>query len=374
MGKFLVVSGSALKKVGDKYFGYGPYIKELNIWARHVDKLVIVAPLSTSDVSEIDREIEHSEMEFFGFPEFSVLNLKEILQTISILPGLLYQLVVEMKKADHIHLRCPSNVGLIGSLVQIAFPGKKKSVKYAANWDWKSRQPWSSRVQQRILRNTIFSRNITVLVYGEWPDRNKNILPFFTASYTEKDKYPPIEPRILTSEKPIELIYVGGLVKGKQPLLSAAVVNLLTEWGIDVRLTYYGEGPERRAIEDFVRQHKLENRIVLKGNRTSDDVKDAFKKSHFLVFMSRSEGWPKVVAECMFWGCYPITTSVSMVPQMIGNNERGSLIDADPGKVAAEIKCLATNPMVYKERCAAAINWSQQFTMEKFENEIVQII
>ena len=39
-----------------------------------------------------------------------------------------------MKWADHIHLRCPGNIGLLGCIVQIAFPKKVKTVKYAGNW------------------------------------------------------------------------------------------------------------------------------------------------------------------------------------------------------------------------------------------------
>jgi hypothetical protein len=35
---------------------------------------------------------------------------------------------------DHIHLRCPGNMGLIGCFIQMLFPSKTKTAKYAGNW------------------------------------------------------------------------------------------------------------------------------------------------------------------------------------------------------------------------------------------------
>ena len=110
--------------------------------------------------------------------------------------------------------------------------------------------------------------------------------------------------------------------------------------------------------------------IELKGNQTAEEVKNAFKKSHFLVFISKTEGWPKVVAESMFWGCYPITTPVSMVPEMIKNGERGSLVSANPKEIGDLILHLISNPERYYKSCQEAMNWSRQFTLNRFEKEI----
>ena len=40
-----------------------------------------------------------------------------------------------------------------------------------------------------------------------------------------------------------------------------------------------------------------------------------------------SEGWPKVIAEGMFWGCLPIATRVSCVPNMLNNGKRGIILE-----------------------------------------------
>ena len=116
-----------------------------------------------------------------------------------------------MRWADHIHLRCPGNVGLLGSLVQVFFPSKPKTAKYAGNWDPKAKQPLSYKIQKWLLSNTLLTKNMTVLVYGEWPNQTKNIKSFFTATYREADKK---EIQIRKLEADIQFVFVGTLSVG----------------------------------------------------------------------------------------------------------------------------------------------------------------
>ena len=110
---------------------------------------------------------------------FNVIGLRNISKSIFAIPSICFIIFKQMKNADHIHLRCPNNMGLLACFVQIFFPNKNKTAKYANNWDWKSTQPFTYRLQQIILRNTLLTKNMKVLVYGNWNDKTKNIIPFF---------------------------------------------------------------------------------------------------------------------------------------------------------------------------------------------------
>ena len=271
-----------------------------------------------------------------------------------------------MKWADHIHLRCPSNVGLLGCFVQMLFPSKPKTVKYAGNWDSKSKQPLSYRLQKWILSSTVLTRNTKVLVYGEWENQSKNIVPFFTASYS-KDIIKEIPNKNLSEE--IRFIFVGGLTIGKQPLKSVQVVQQLKGKGYNVRLDIYGDGIEKGHVERYINQNQLSSFITLHGNADKEIVKNAYQKAHFLVFISKSEGWPKVVAEAMFWSCLPITTEVSCVPYMIDYGNRGVLVTDTVDVIVNKIEKYLKDESLYQKQVEAAKNWSQQFTLEKFETE-----
>lgn len=57
------------------------------------------------------------------------------------------------------------------------------------------------------------------------------------------------------------------------------------------------------------------------------DVFNIFRKSHLLLLPSQSEGFPKVVAEAMAFGCIPIVSDVSSIGQYIEHKKQGFLIN-----------------------------------------------
>ena len=368
--KFLIVTHALHKNRGNQWYAYEPYVREMNLWLKQVDEVVIVAPLSNASVHDIEAEYQHNNISFKQIPAFNVLNVKQLFYTLVKLPVIFFIIWNNMRKADHIHLRCPGNIGLIGCLVQLFFPKKKKTVKYAGNWDPESQQPTSYKVQQYIL-NSSLTKNTKVLVYGAWPHVSKNILSFFTASYYKKDII-PIAPRPLTGK--IKILFVGGLTKGKRPLLSLKVAHRLLQDGVDVSIDFYGDGIMRPKLEQYIHEHQLNDVVFLHGNVTKARVKEAFKSAHFLLFISKSEGWPKVVAEAMFWKCLPISSKVSCIPTMLGNGERGSVILPEVGPITKEIKMYLSNQERYIKKVNAAAQWSRQYTLDTFEEAIKQLL
>lgn len=353
------------------YFAYAPYVREMNIWTKYVDKLIIVAPKSRSPKTSIDTKYEHENIEFVAVSEFDVLNLKGIVSTFFKIPGICWRIYSAMKKADHIHLRCPGNIGLIGCMIQILFPKKIKTAKYAGNWDPKSSQPLSYKLQKWILSNTFLTRNMQVLVYGQWEGSTKNVKPFFTATYKEVDKS-LIIPKGLKHQ--IRFIFVGALVSGKNPLYAIQLIEALHKEEHNVALDLYGEGAERIELEKYIVQKKLENIILLKGNQTQEMVKMAYEQSHFVILPSDSEGWPKAVAEGMFWGCVPLATEVSCVPFMLDFGNRGVLLEMSFKNDVNQIKELLQNQTDYKSKSEKASDWSRKYTLDVFEEEILKLL
>ncbi|MGC4041487.1 MAG: glycosyltransferase [Flavobacterium sp.] len=350
-----------------RYFAYSPYVREMNIWSGYVGKIVLVAPLNLQNPTPIDLEYSHQDIDFRKVPAFNFLSLGAIFATLFSLPKISLEIYNAMKASDHIHLRCPGNMGLLGCLIQILFPQKKKTAKYAGNWDPKAKQPLSYRLQKWILSNTFLTKNMQVLVYGNWENSTKNIKPFFTASYFEEDKI-EVKPRKLNET--IDFLFVGTLSKGKQPLYAIQLVEQLFKKGHTVSLSLYGEGSERKILEEYISANHLGNIVFLQGNQNQETVKNAYMKNHFLILPSQSEGWPKVVAEAMFWGCLPIASKVSCVPDMLGNGQRGLLLDLELNEDVQKTASLLTERALYENKAENAIKWSRQFTMDAFENEI----
>lgn len=355
-----------------KYYAYGPYVREMNLWMRSGMELIIVAPIDkVKKPSSIDLAYKCENICFIAVPEFNLNGLHEILRTLYLLPLLIFNINKGMSLTDHIHLRCPGNMGLLGCISQIFFPHKIKTAKYAGNWDWNSKQPWSYRLQQRILRNTFLTRNMTALVYGDWPDRTKNIKPFFTASYSEYDRTEVIKPDLSIC---VNLAFVGTLSTNKSPLTSLLTLKELKSKGISAHLTLCGDGPEKDMLLRKAIEWDLANDVDFLGNVSAEKVKEVLRQAHFLVFISRSEGWPKAVAEAMWWGCIPITTAVSCVSQMLARGERGYLVENNMEVISGIISDSMNDSGKVKQISTLAMNWSREYTLERFESEIIKLI
>ncbi len=421
-----------------RYYAYAPYVREMNIWLGHVEEVEVVAPVRTwgrgdkgtrrkGDLEtggpgdegtgrlgdwktgrlgeqgtrrrgEQGIAYAHPKLDFTEVPSFNFLSFSSAIKSFFKIPFIFYKISGAMRRADHLHLRCPGNVGLLACFCQIFFPSKPKSAKYAGNWDPQAKQPWTYRFQKWILSNTFLTRNMQVLVYGKWEGQTKNIVPFFTASFSEKEK---TEVPKKAFSGPFTFLFVGNLVEGKRPLEAIKLVeelNVQLRGGTDleirassVRLEIYGVGPERKKLENYVVDNKLDEVVIFKGSRPLEELKAAYQKAHFVVLPSRSEGWPKAIAEGMFFGCIPIATPVSCVPWMLKPPpapeggakkptlaERGILIEIsgkeELNEEVEEIIRLIQDPEKLKRMSEAAKQWSQEYTLERFEEAIKGVL
>lgn len=369
--RFAIITHVPHKFCDGQYIAYGPYVREMNIWSAFVDEIEIISPLAATSPDLIDLSYSAKKIKFTKVPAFDLLGPKSILVALLQLPAIAFRIFKAMKRADHIHLRCPGNMGLIGCFVQILFPSKPKTAKYAGNWDLNAAQPWSYRLQKWVLNNTFLTRNMKVLVYGEWEGSSANVVPFFTATYSEFD-VSDVEPRDFANG--IRFLFVGSLSVGKRPLYAVKVVEALRKSGLEVRLDLFGEGAQRQPIQSYMAQNGLSDFVAVHGNRSEPDVRQAYKVSHFLLLPSKSEGWPKVIAEAMFWGAVPVSTKVSCVPWMLGNGKRGLELSLDLDRDVEMISELIRDKNRFYDLAIASRDWSQGYTLEKFGEEIKQLL
>ncbi|AWA29793.1 glycosyl transferase [Flavobacterium magnum] len=368
--RFLIVSNAPLVYENGIAKAYAPYIKEMAIWHENVTETAFCCPVWPAAngllVTEVPFPFRH-----FRLKDFNFKTPKAICYALFQVPYNVIILFRAMCWANHIHLRCPGNAGLIGALIQIFFPGKKKTAKYAGNWDTSVPKPLSYRLQQHLLANTFLTRNMAVLVYGNWAGAGKNIKPFFTASYSKKQ---------ITSftkedfEGPVRFVFAGMLTPGKGVIYALKIVHALRQRGHNISLELYGEGVERAAVEKYIAEHELQEFMHVFGNQNDRVLIDAYQRSHFVILPSASEGWPKVIAEGMFWGCVPIATPVSCVPDMLDSGKRGLLLKMQPHTDTANIEALINDYRGWLVKSSEAANWSQHFTTELFAEEISKLV
>lgn len=368
--KLAIISSSPFIKKNDEYFAYSPYAKELEIWARYSDQVAVTCPIWESENGLLVYKIPFNAV-IHNLKGFNIKSFKNFLKAFQYSFLNFYLIYKSMVWADHIHLRCPGNIGLMACIVQIFFPKKSKTVKYAGNWDSNAKQPWSYKLQKWILSTTFLTKNMQVLVYGEWENSSKNIRPFFTATYKEIDMI-DTPPRDLNGL--ISFLFVGTLTRGKQPLYAIQLIESIKTKGYQVELLIYGNGIEKVLLENYIIKNKLESYVFLMGNGDAEQIKKEYQENHFVILPSKSEGWPKVIAEGMFWGCLPIATKVSCVPNMLDNGNRGLLLTMNIKDDVALIETIINKPKDYYSKAILAMNWSRNYTVDLFENEIKKIL
>lgn len=371
MKRVTVISSAPLINTDKGWFMYKPYETEMQLWAKNTDQIFFCCPVWKEDRNLLKSKVSFKVHKTFELIEFDSTNIKNSIRAIGVVLVNAYRIFKVMRTATHIHLRCPGNVGLIACVVQILFPSKKKTAKYAGNWDPNAKQPLSYRIQKWILSNTFLTKNMQVLVYGEWENQTKNIKPFFTATYSEKE-IGPIIPRNFDGE--IKFLFAGTLSEGKRPLYAIQLVQELHKKGIKAQLDICGEGYLKQQLQQYISINNLSSFVFLKGNRSKEDLLQAYRKAHFLILASKSEGWPKVVAEAMFWGCVPLATNISCVNNMLDHENRGLLLTTNLEKDTQKVLDLINNPEEYYKKAQNAVSWSQQYTTEKFESEIRKLI
>jgi glycosyltransferase involved in cell wall biosynthesis len=114
------------------------------------------------------------------------------------------------------------------------------------------------------------------------------------------------------------LINVGRLVPEKsQTVLIDAFAMVSADSPAKVRLLIVGEGPERPALEQHVRQHQLEERVTLAGTRR--DIAALLNAADLFVLSSEIEGMPLAVGEALACACPVVATDAAGVREMLAD-------------------------------------------------------
>ena len=366
--KLLVVSAAPILKENDTLVAYAPMVAELDLWFEKADEVTILAPTKYSK-QLLTKAFARQDLKIVSVPPLYFGSFSGLLNAIWGIPVTKVKLLLAMAKADHIHLRPPGTISLFGCWMQMIFPWKKKTAKYAGNWSPKAAQPFSYKVQKWLLRNTFLTRNMKVLVYGDWPDQTKNIKPFFTATYWVTEKQEVVSRDYSGA---VKMVYLGTLSPNKRVDYAVKLIGELKDLGADASLDIYGEGGERAKLEQQITDLQLSDRVALKGNQPAEVVREALKTAHFSILASQSEGWPKAVAEAMFWGAIPLASPVSCVPWMLDQGKRGLLLDFETD--AETLAAMLSRPRRLTNMAAAGVKWSRQYTMDSFRSEIHKLL
>ena len=345
----------------NQIFAYGPYAREIEIWADLFDEVIIAAPVRREKPTGFAIPINRRNVSLSPQIETGGNTISAKLLQLFSLPMHIFKLCRAMKGADAIHVRCPGNLGLLGVILAPLF-SKKLIAKYAGQWPDYDGEPSSYRWQKKILRSRWWNSPVTV--YGEWPGEPSHVVPFFTSMMTRQQ----VEGAVAESseknlEAPIRIIFSGRLSREKGVHYLVEAVSILKERGLAVELVIVGNGAEFDTLQKQIATLGIADRVKMVGDIPYEAGLEYFKWGHVLVLPSKSEGFPKVLAEAMCHGMVCIGTNSGLVPKMLEG--RGIVLDSVGAKsIADAIEEISSDSDRLETMSRAGVEWASQYSIE----------
>lgn len=367
--RLVIISHTAHYEYNGIYYGWGPTIKEINKVAPEFESVVHFAPLHAGAVPGGNMPYTASNIKYIKLLEAGGTNFTEKVKLFLFAPINVFFILKELKTTDWIQLRAPSNIALIMLPVLSILRFYHKWVKYAGNWS-DSNAALTYRIQRWWLKNNLQGSKVTV--NGKWESDGKHVLAFENPCM---DEVSLISANAIAKNKsysnPLNICFVGQLDEGKGIVnLFDAFKLLSTEELSKINKVFVvGDGPLMNTLKEKRNNIKLD--IELLGYLDHDQVADVYVKSHINILPSRSEGFPKVIAEGAAYGCIPVVTDMSSLGQYV-NNSNGLLLPTN----SPEDICQAIRQILYasaSQRVCMAMNatkLAEKFTYEHYIHRV----
>ncbi len=140
---------------------------------------------------------------------------------------------------------------------------------------------------------------------------------------------------------------VAALAPHKDHFTFIETAAQLGERRSDLFFVIIGEGPERAAIEAYIREKGMSDRIVLTGFR--DDIPDILPELDLFLMSSRTEGLGTSILDAFWCGVPVVSTEAGGIPEMVEHEVTGLLAHpGDPEMLADQVIRLLNDRELYE--------------------------
>lgn len=304
-----------------KIVGFAPTVLEINYLSKYFDSIFHIAVIQENKKAP-KNTIEYSseKIRFIPIKPFGGNNFFKKITIISSSISTLLIIKKYLKEIDVFQFRAPTSIGVF-LIPYLGWISKKNGwFKYAGNWNQK-KAPLSYRFQKSVLK---VMNNYKVTINGKWENQPSHCLSFENPCISKENRiegFKIIQNKVF--KKPWNLCFAGELNDGKGvSLILKSLTNFSQKSRINI-IHFAGDGEKKQQYVDFAKNLNLN--IKFHGAIDRESLFNIFKSSHFLLLPSKSEGFPKVVAEAANFGCIPIVSSTSSIPHYIQNEKNGFL-------------------------------------------------
>jgi glycosyltransferase involved in cell wall biosynthesis len=361
--KLVVISHTLHAQNKDKQIvGWGPTIAEINYLSNHWEEVVLVACFTdeSSDASMLP--YTNTNIRFCAIPTFGGVGFIEKLSVFTLALTIIRIILKEVNGASHVQIRVPMGIGIYVLPLFLFIPRKFILwVKYANNWGHVSNS-LGYRFQRWFLGKNFLKCVVTI--NGFWPNQKKYLKSFENPCITN-EQFEFGKTIDKSFDNKLRVLFAGRIETAKGLDLLMQVLETLPQDRFE-EWVFIGEGPLKEPL------HKLTNELKISatfpGFVSQAEVHRYLANANILILPSKSEGFPKIVAEAWNYQVIPIVSPVGSLPHYLEHGKNGFMMD-DVSKEslnAAFEQLLKITPQELKGIAQKGQKLADKFTFEYY--------
>ena len=323
--RLTIISHTEHYKTSDgNIVGLGSTVTEINHLIEVFDEIVHVAMLHNCSPPPSALPYISNKITFVALPALGGQKISDKIAIVIKAFTVLKTVKTTINKTDYFQFRAPTGIGVFVIPYLILFSSKKGCFKYAGNWKQKN-APLAYSFQRWLLKQQ--KRKVTI--NGVWSNQPKHCITFENPCLTIEEVK---QGQIIIKNKridnnAIQFCFVGRLEEQKGvDLLIEAFTKLTEAEKTNIKAIHIvGDGKSKQKYMKMVLNSGLP--FIFHGFLSRHDVHNIYKDCHAIVLPSASEGFPKVIAEAMNYGCLPIVSNISSIGHYVQSGCNGFLLD-----------------------------------------------
>ncbi|MCK8479551.1 glycosyltransferase [Psychroserpens algicola] len=357
------------KNANGTIVGLGSTVTEINHLVSVFDEIRHIAMLHDVEVPPSALPYTSDKIKFIPIEAVGGSSFTDKFAIVKQAPKVIKTIKYHLKDSDYFQFRAPTGIGVFVIPYLTVFSSKPGWFKYAGNWNQKQ-APLAYRFQKWVLKQ----QSRTVTINGQWPDQPKHCLTFENPCLTMEEVHNGnlIAQNKTITKGTISLCFVGRLEPEKGLDLFIKALKHLTaeEKTMIQQVDVVGDGKRKDIYKKMT--DDLEVDVVFHGFVSREDVHRIYKSTHAIVLPSASEGFPKVIAEALNFGCIPVVSNVSGISHYVKHQQNGFLLDTISVEsiVSALKSIISLSPEDHIAMLTSHRDTIKKFTFSHYNNRI----
>lgn len=352
-------------------WAYEPYVREMRIWARLFERVVVCAPRGAGPIAGHAACYGAANVQWRPVAYSGRQGVRGRAARFLQMFWLAAALDRLARTSDLVLVRSPSHAGLIARPIA-RLRGRRTLTRWTGYFGDPGDEPPARRLERRMVERM----RAPALVYGG-ADRADHLVPFIPAFMSEAEME---RARLRSAGKqwapPWRLLSVGRLSeeKGFDMALEALAKLRERDPALDWHYRIVGEGVERDRLERLTAGLGLGDRVTFLGGLPFERVQELYTETHVVIQSSRIEGFVKIVPEAWAHGAVPVAAAVGHTPEVMRGTDAGVLYERNAGALTAALHGLLSDPVAMETMSRHGYRHLPRLSLECFEERLRQVL